>query len=271
MILFYYSRFAIFLVVFSSFIFVAFAASSNYRPIKGLEAKETKLEDENTREIKVKKVERSETSGRGSDNYKFSNQDICLFNYCNYITVSYSKAFQNKVSGDSFKSIEDLSADPFSGLHYGLDIFYGRNFRSLINLSIEFGLTYDLAYFDAISVHTTQQGPEAVMNYGIHSIAPSIRLVYDIFPKDLFSVYGGLEVGVSISDFVFSNQYDVKFKPKIGGIVGISYRLDRARSAELFLGYRGFYIPKTTFTILEKEYELSFSGHNIQAGLRYKF
>lgn len=265
------ASFFIILVVALNLKGLALGAYSNYRPVKGLEPKENSLNEEVKSEIIIQKSEKTQNTVSSnvppSSHGTFSGQDICLFENCHYISLGYSNPLSTSISKTSFTNIEKLGFTvPLGDKRYGVDAFYGTRFKNHLNLSFEVGISYDLAYFEDIGTRR---------RYGYHAVAPAVRALYNFTPKKHFSFYGGLELGLSILDFIHANDYNTKVRPKVGLLTGISYKIGGARNMEIFGGYRLFYVSRATFSFNEnniiKEYSFSVLSHNIQIGVHYNF
>jgi hypothetical protein len=241
-----------------SILFVAFFAKSNaeYKPVLGLEAKEKTLEDEKTQEIIIKKRKVASYSGNNSlfltskkENYKF------------YGVFGYNNQIKTQVSSTAFGNLQDLGfATPFKDRRFGTEIFLGMFLDKASHFSGEIGLEYNMSYFE------NKENKE----FAIHSIAPSTRLIYDFFPQDKFSIYVGGSLGLAIMDLIVQGEYKVNFAPQIGGLTGVSYRINKPIS--LFLGYKILYTPETKFDFSsEKSYKTDFIIQNLTFGMKIKF
>jgi hypothetical protein len=246
--------------VFTNLVLLNAFSRGNYRPVKGLEARENKIEEEGTREIVVRKrqtVSYERNSSRNSSLFGFQK---CSISDCNYISFGYTNPIKTSVSSTSFEKVENLGfATPIAGKRTGVEMAFGGKFPSPY-LGYEIGLMYDFAYFK-----NTEKD-----EYGIHAISPSIRLLFDTFPEDDFSFYAGFEGGFAIMDFVYGDKYSVKYAPKVGGLAGISYKMGKLKSYEVFFGYRFINTSKQKFIIEDKTYETNFASHGIHLGLKIK-
>jgi hypothetical protein len=237
----------------------AFSAG-NYRAVKGLQARENKIEEEGTKEILIRKRQTVSYRGNASANSSLFGLQKCSISDCNYISFGYTNPIKTTVSPIAFKKMETLGvAIPISDKRTGVEMAFGGKFLSPY-LGYEIGMMYDFAYFK----NTMKD------EYGIHVISPSIRFLFDAFPEEEISFYIGFEGGVAIMDLVYGNQYNVKYSPKIGGLTGISYKIGSLKSYEAFLGYRFISTSDKKFKINDTIYETKFASHGIHLGLKIK-
>lgn len=237
--------------------FSAFSAA-NYKTVKGLKPKENRIEDEGTREIVIRK--RETISYENENSSLFGLQEGCSAGECNYISFAFTNQMKTQISKTAFGELEKLDfAIPISDKRFGVEMTFGGKFSNP-HFGYEIGIMYDLAYFKNVKED----------EFGLHAIAPSVRLLFDAFPEESFSIYLGAELGFAVMDFVYGDQYDVQYAPRFGGIAGVSYKLGEVRSYELFFGYRIVATPSKTFTINEVEYETGFAVQGLQFGIKIK-
>lgn len=267
-----FSKYMIFKLILLSFaVFFSGFAAGNYKPVRGLEAKERSLEEEGTKEITIRRRETSQRNEYYDDsNRKFlSSSDFCDNNeMCRYFTFSFINAVKTSLSG-TFEVKDSLGfAIPVSDRRFGGDLFFGGKPFATNYIDVLFGVNYDLAYFSAIY---TPDALNLEREYGIHAVAPSIRVMIDFFPENKLSFYIGGEVGFAILDLVRGADYSVKYSYKLVGLSQIGYKFGERNTFELFAGYRAFFVPEMTFDLGNDEIKTGFSGHGIQTGLKIKF
>jgi hypothetical protein len=235
-------------------------SSGNYRPVKGLEARENRIEEEGTREIVVRKRQTVSYQRNSSSSSSLFGLQKCSISDCNYISFGYTNPIKTTVSPTAFEKVENLGvATPISGKRTGVEMAFGGKFLNP-SLGYEVGMMYDFAYFK----NTNKD------EYGIHVISPSIRFLFDVFPEDDFSFYAGCEVGIAILDLAYGDKYNVKYAGKIGGLTGISYKMGNFKNYEAFFGYRFIKTDNKKFEINDKTYETNFASHGIHLGLKIK-
>lgn len=249
-------------------------AAGNYKSVKGLELKEATLEEENTKEITIQKREVVKRTDIPKDysSKKFLNSGYFCDEkeMCRYISFSFFSAVKNKVS-DKFALKNELNfATPIADKRFGGDVFFGGKPFPSNHIDLLFGVSYDLAYFDGI--YDPKSNPEAkVKEYGMHAIAPSVRMLVDFFPQEKFSFYLGGEFGLAIVDFVQGENYSVKYSYKTVGFSQIGYKFGAHNNFEVFVGYRIFYVPELTFDLGKEKIKTQFSGQTLQSGIKIKF
>lgn len=257
----------------SCFICVSsFAATRNYRPVKGLEPKESRVEEEGTKEITIKRrevVTRKNTIQNPSNRQPVVQRNHVLdpcetILMCRYMSFSFSNQTQTSFSND-IKPDRSLGvAIPIADRRFGGDIFFGGKPFNTNHIDIAFGVSYDMAYFDA-------KNKEETLEYGIHSIAPSIRFMYDAFPEDALSFYIGGEVGFAIVDLIQGLNYSVQYSYKVTGLTQVGYKFGDKNTFEVLLGYKIFHTPALNFNLASESVKTKFEGQALQAGLKIKF
>jgi hypothetical protein len=255
--------FFIFLLVFQLKFLTAFGYQPvnkqpvNYRPIVGLEAKENKIEDEGTREILIKKNEVVKTKNPANPNFRSTNYNEEK-NF--YVLFGYNNQAYTKVSHDLFGKNSVLNfATPISGKRFGGEMFLGGKFGDERDILLEIGVDYNFAYLELKTKDTI----------GLHAISPSIRIAYKILSFDDFSFYLGASGGMSILDFVYGDEYSVKYGLQFGSLARLTYNINN--SFEVFFGHKFFYNSKKDFTIKNTIYTTEFWGHNVNLGFKIKF
>ena len=246
--------------VFANLMILNSFAARNYRPVKGLEPRENRIEEEGTKEIVVRKRQTVSYERNSSSSSSLFGLQKCSISDCNYISFGYTNPIKTTVSQTAFEKVENLSvATPISGKRTGVEMAFGGKFLNP-SLGYEVGMMYDFAYFK----NTNKD------EYGIHVISPSIRVLFDAFPEDDFSFYAGFEGGIAILDLVYGDKYNVKYAGKIGGLTGISYKMGNFKNYEAFFGYRFIKTDNKKFEINDKTYETNFASHGIHLGLKIK-
>ena len=256
-----------FLLILSFLIAKSSFSASNYKQIKGLKPITENVEDEGTKEITIRK--RTNANYYNRDNSLFGMNPGCTWD-CTYILFGYSNPIKTVVSKETFTGLEKLGFAKPNNKRMGFELMFGGKFGSPY-LGYEFGVTYDFAYFKNL---TKINNLDVEYEYGIQSIAPTLRIIFDAFAENNFSFYLGGEIGFSITDFIFDSKYSIAYAPKFGGLTGISYKIGKNNNYELFLGYRIFFVPKKEFTLdiqnVETKYETEFLTHNLHMGIKIK-
>jgi opacity protein-like surface antigen len=245
-----------FLLCFFCF-FANIFAVGNYKSVnqkwevKGLEPKELTLEEEGTREITIKKRETYKAGdGREISYLADRNDDF-------YILLGYNNSLKTRLSNSLFKENASLGfAKPIIDRRFGGELFFGKNFNQF---ALEFGVDYNMVYVDFPA--------PSVAKAGIHTIAPSLRLIYS-FPINDFAFYFGGGFGIAIVDFVKGDKYKAKYSPQFGFLTGVSY--DFNEYLDFFFGYKFLHTKSNKF-LLEEEYTTGTSSHNLNFGVKIKF
>ena len=235
----------------------------NFRPINGLEVRETNIKDEGPREIVIKKNEAVKTD---TSDYYGRNEDLEK-NF--YILLGYNNQVKTNTSDDLFGENASLNfAKPVSDRRFGGELFFGAKLGESRNLLLEIGVDYNFAYLN-LKTPIKNSANRLLETVGIHAITPSLRFAYNFFTTDDFAIYAGLSVGLSVLNFTLGEEYNVQYGAQYGTLAGISYSLNE--TFELFLAHKYFHNPEQTFIIQNKEYTTDFKGHNINLGLKIKF
>lgn len=238
-----------FLAVLLLFYSVVFA---EYEPVRGLEAKSTTLKEEGVHEIIIRKQEIIR-KGRLLPGFK-KPRNYVLFGFSNQITDSVSDSDFGKVKRTGF-------ARPIFDSRFGGEVFFGRIIDSNSHFLLDIGIDYNLIKI------TNQQNRE----FQFHSIASMARIFYNVFPEKKLSIYGGGGVGFTLLDLFSYSGYDIKYAPQFGGLLGVSYKIDRS-PFELFFGYKILYTPERTFKLTESNiYKTKFFVQNLNLGFTIKF